>query len=125
MSEQPTLESRLHELLERGLNCLRAGRMDSAEACYQAVLEIDPRCAQALHLLGVVAQQAGRYKEAIPLMSQALAVAPDDPRILNDLGGSHLIRGENESALSCYERLVELRPASARASRFTRTGDSK
>jgi Flp pilus assembly protein TadD len=79
------------------------------------MLEIDPRCAQALHLLGLTAQQAGRHEEAIQLMREALALAPDDPRILNDLGGSYLIRGEIESALSCYQHLVELRPDSARA----------
>jgi len=89
--------------------------MALAEACYQAMLEIDPRCAQALHLLGLMAQQAGRHEEAVQLMSEALALAPDDPRTLNDLGGSYLIRGEIESALSCYQRLVELRPDFARA----------
>ena len=115
MGEKPPLEPRLHELLERGLKHHRAGRMALAEACYQAMLEIDPRCAQALHLLGLMAQQAGRHEEAIQLMSEALALAPDDPRTLNDLGGSYLIRGEIESAMSCYQRLVELRPDSARA----------
>jgi tetratricopeptide (TPR) repeat protein len=89
--------------------------MAPAEACYQAMLEIDPRCAQVLHLLGMTAQQAGRPEEAIQLMSEALALAPDDPYTLNDLGGSYLIRGEIESAMNCYQRLVELRPDSARA----------
>jgi len=115
MSEKPSLEPRLCELLERGLKHHRAGRMALAEACYQTMLEIDPRCARALHLLGLVAQQAGRYEESIQLMSEALALAPDDPRTLNDLGGSYLIGGEIESAMSCYQRLVDLRPDSGRA----------
>ena len=115
MCDQPSLEPRLSQLLERGLKHHREGRMDLAEACYQEVLKIDPRCARALHLLGLMARQADRFEQAIQLMNQALALAPDDPRTLNDLGGSYLIYGEIEPAISCYQRLVGLQPDSARA----------
>jgi len=48
-------------------------------------------------------------------MSAALTQVPDEPDALNDLGGSYLTRGEFQPAVGCYQRLVELRPDSARA----------
>jgi tetratricopeptide (TPR) repeat protein len=93
----------------------RAGQLAQAEACYRAMLEIDPRCAQAHHLLGLMAQQAGRHPEAIQLIGAALALDPDDPDILSNLAGSHLTLGEFQPAMEHYQRLVELRPDTARA----------
>jgi len=89
--------------------------MALAEACYQAMLEVDTRCAQALHLLGLLAQQVDHHPEAIRLMRAALALDPYDPDTLNDLGGSYLICGEFQAAMGCYQQLVELRPDCARA----------
>lgn len=115
MSKQPPLEPHLLELRDRGLKHHQAGRIALAEACYRAMLEIDPQCAQALHLLGLMAQQAGQHREAIQLIGAALALDPDEPDTLNNLAGSYLILGELQPAMDCYQRLVELRPDSARA----------
>ena len=115
MSKKPPLEPRLLELRDTGLKHHQAGRIALAEACYRAMLEIDPRCAQALHLLGLMAQQAGRHREAIELIGAALALDPDDPDTLNNLAGSHFLLGEIQPAMDYYRRLVELRPNSARA----------
>ena len=115
MSKKQLLEPRLLELLHTGLKHHRAGRVALAEACYREVLKVDPRCARALHLLGLMAQQAGQHGDAIQLISAALALDPDEPDILNDLAGSYLLRGEAQAATDSYQRLVELRPGSARA----------
>jgi tetratricopeptide (TPR) repeat protein len=55
----------------------RAGRMAAARAMYQEVLELDPRHADALFLLGVLDRQAGRLEEARRRLSEAARWAAD------------------------------------------------
>src|SRR4029450_12932935 len=54
----------------------RRGRLPEAEAAYRAILREDPANAEALHLLGLVALQAGRPGEAVDLIRQALSHRP-------------------------------------------------
>jgi tetratricopeptide (TPR) repeat protein len=49
----------------------RAGRAAAAKAMYQEVLELDPRHADALFLLGVLERQAGHLEEAQRRLSVA------------------------------------------------------
>jgi Flp pilus assembly protein TadD len=55
----------------------RAGRTAAARAMYQEVLELDPRHADALFLLGVLDRQAGRLEEARRRLSEAARWAAD------------------------------------------------
>jgi tetratricopeptide (TPR) repeat protein len=64
-------------------------------------------------LLGLLAQQAGKYQESVRLIGQALALNPDDPDTLNSLAESCLGLGKTEQAVHHYRRLTELRPQSA------------
>ncbi len=91
----------------------RAGRAGPAEAYYRRSLKVDPRCAQALHLLGLLAQQAGQYQEAIRLIGEALSLMPDDPESLNSLAKAYLMQGQIPLAIHCYQRLAEALPRSA------------
>ena len=49
-----------------------AGRLPEAEAIYQQILQNDPDHSDALHLLGLIAHQAGKHEEAVNLISKAL-----------------------------------------------------
>src|SRR6476469_8104932 len=60
------------DLLQEGLQHHQAGRLAPAEACYRRVLAAHPDHADALHLLGVIAHQAGRHDLAIGLINQAI-----------------------------------------------------
>jgi tetratricopeptide (TPR) repeat protein/ADP-heptose:LPS heptosyltransferase len=115
MSKQLSLEPRVRKLLRKGIAHHQAGRRGAAEACYRRSLEVDPRCPQALHLLGLLAQQAGQYQESIRLIGESLALNPDDPDTLNSLAESYLGQGEIQPASECYQRLAELLPQSAEA----------
>ena len=55
----------------RGLH--DAGRIAEAERLYRRILAADPDNAPALHLLGVVALQAGQFQAAVDLIGQAIA----------------------------------------------------
>jgi predicted O-linked N-acetylglucosamine transferase (SPINDLY family) len=59
-------------LLAMGLCHHQAGRLDDAERAYRRVLAHSPEHANALHLLGVIAHQAGREEMAIDLIGRAI-----------------------------------------------------
>ena len=67
--------------LQLALQHHQAGRLSEAEALYRRVLGADPRNPDALHLLGLIAQQTGQNRMAADLISQALAVKPNEARL--------------------------------------------
>lgn len=54
-----------------------AGKLAEAARLYQAVLKDAPQTPDALHMLGVIAQQSGNPSHALKLMEAALALKPD------------------------------------------------
>jgi tetratricopeptide (TPR) repeat protein len=117
VSRQASSNTQAGELLKKGLKYHRAGRRGPAEACYLRTLKVNPRCAPALHLLGLLAQEAGDYRESARWMAESLALKPeeDDADTLARLGRAYLEQGQIPLALRSYERLVALVPRSAQA----------
>lgn len=113
MAKQLSLTPQVRKLLSKGIAHQQAGRLGSAEACYRRSLKADPRCPQALRLLGLVAQSEGRSQDSIRLIRESLALNPDDPDALNSLADSYFAQGEMQPASRCLVRLAELRPQSA------------
>jgi tetratricopeptide (TPR) repeat protein len=95
----------------------------TAEAYYRRSLKADPRSAQALHFLGLLAQEAGQYEKSIRLLGEALAVNPDDPDTLNSLAKAYVSQGQLQPASLCYRRLAELLPYSAQAHHWLGTAE--
>jgi tetratricopeptide (TPR) repeat protein len=92
-----------------------AGRIGAVEqACRQALVRT-PDDTEALHLLGVVALQAGRPHEAIGLLTQAVALRPDRAPYLCNLGEAHRAVGELAQAQACQRQALALDPALAEA----------
>lgn len=88
----------------------QAGRLDRAGKGYEATLRKDPRHVGALHMLGVLRQQTGRYTEAADLIGRAAALQPGDPVLLDDLGASLRLSGRGQEALAAYEAAARLKP---------------
>ena len=93
----------------------RAGRFDQAEAAYRAMLDPDPGCPDALHLLGVIASQRGHFEPAIELILRALALAPDSVQYLVNLGEAYRRGGRPDDAAKCYAAALALAPELAAA----------
>jgi predicted TPR repeat methyltransferase len=91
----------------------RAGRLRQAAGDYRAILEKDPKNADALHWLGVLAFQAGRPDHSIPLFERAIKLRPTDPAFHHNLAMAHLHAGDPTQAIHCFEHAADLAPGRA------------
>ncbi|MBI3837412.1 MAG: tetratricopeptide repeat protein [Planctomycetia bacterium] len=99
------------EPLQTALRYHRAGQLRQAEQLYRQILALNPRDAAALHLLGLVAHQAGRHEAAIELISRATSIDGAQPDYHCNLGEAFRVSGRIAEARACYERALELDPA--------------
>jgi len=99
------------EMLERGLACHQAGRLEEAEAIYQSVLKEEPANADAHHLLGLVASHQGRYQLAEERIREAIALNPLAPFYHNNLGNVLQALGRFQEAVVSYRDALRLDPA--------------
>jgi Tfp pilus assembly protein PilF len=66
--------------------------------------------AEAHHKLGQSLFGLGQYEKAKAEMLQSLAIRPNTPEILNNLGSTQLKLGDKAGALASFEKAVTLRP---------------
>ncbi|MDH5643754.1 MAG: tetratricopeptide repeat protein, partial [Gemmatimonadota bacterium] len=66
--------------------------------------------AESHHKLGLSWAAKGQFDKAKTEILQALAIRPNIPEVLNNLGTVHMKLGEKAAALSVFERAVTLRP---------------
>jgi len=83
----------------------QAGRLNEAERLYRQILAVDPRHADSLHLLGVIAYQAGRHDLAVDLISQAIGINAKAPGYHCNLGLALKTKGKLDEAVACYRAL--------------------
>ena len=98
-----------HEL-EKGLQFHQQGQFGEAEKIYTQILCIFPRNSDALHLMGVLANQKGENDTALEFISKAVQILPQNPIYLNNLGNVYRDRGQYADALKCYQRSIDLKP---------------
>ena len=95
---------------ERALALHRGGQLGEAAALYREVLASEPGHFGALHLLGVIEAQRGRYAEAVVLIEQAIRIDPGVAAAHADLGNAECALGFFDKALTSYERALTLQP---------------
>ena len=93
----------------------RAGRLQAAEQIYRQILAVEPNQADALHLLGVIAAQSGRYEIAIQYIARAIRLKEDVPVFHNNLGEAYRALSRLSEAAACYGRAMALKPDYAEA----------
>jgi protein O-GlcNAc transferase len=91
----------------------QAGRLAQAAQLYQEIIARDPEHADALRLLGVVAQQQGRHELAADLLEQAIGVNPRIAEYHNDLGLALQALGRQERAIEAFQAALQLKPEMA------------
>jgi tetratricopeptide (TPR) repeat protein len=86
-----------------------AGRLQEAMAIYQQVLAVDPRNADALHLLGVAAHQHGEHQQGIDDVRRAIAIQPANPIFHENLGKMYQSMLDEHRARICFGRVLQIR----------------
>jgi Flp pilus assembly protein TadD len=97
------------------LDLYLAGRRDEAAAAYSAILKDDPDCAEAWHLLGIVAKDKNDEKTATALVGKALELDPNNPIYHHNLAGIQARIGKRDEAIVHYREAVRLQPDCAEA----------
>ncbi|MDR3435630.1 tetratricopeptide repeat-containing glycosyltransferase family protein [Telmatospirillum sp.] len=96
----------LKELFYEAVRHHQAGRLTEAENLYRRILLIDPFFADALHLLGVLANQVGRHDIAVDLINKAIALNDQVPTFHCNLGNVLRDMGKLDEAVSSYRRAI-------------------
>jgi predicted O-linked N-acetylglucosamine transferase (SPINDLY family) len=110
MAEREKSMATLSEALAIATEHHRAGRLQTAEQLYRQILAAEPNQPEALHLLGVIAQQAGKHALAIQYIERAIAIRGDQPLFHNNLGEAYRAVRRFPDAIACYRRALELNP---------------
>lgn len=93
----------------------QAGKLNEAAAHYRAILRLQPRNADALHLLGVIHHQHGDSTGAVEMISRAIAVNGTFASYHYSLGNVLKDVDRLEEAAGCYELATRLDPSAADA----------
>ena len=81
------------------------GDLAGMESDLQAIIDAEPDNATALNALGyTLANRTTRYEEAFALISQALALQPGEPAILDSMGWVLYRMNRNDEALEYLSR---------------------
>ena len=93
----------------------RQGHLDAARRIYTQILAHCPEHSDALHLLGVMAHQAGEYANAIQLISRAVRLDPGQASYYLNLGNAYRDSNLLGQAATCFRKAIELKPDYAAA----------
>jgi predicted O-linked N-acetylglucosamine transferase (SPINDLY family) len=98
------------ELLEQARRAHQGGDLNRAERLYREALQADAGCADALHLLGLLAYQRGQNERAIELMEQALARRGGNAACHNNLGLACTAAGRLDEAVTHFREAMRIDP---------------
>ncbi len=105
----PTMAT-IAEAFATALEHHQAGQLPAAEQLYRQILEIEPRHADALHLLGFIYQQTGRPDVAGEYIKQAILLNGQQAAYHHNLGDTYRARGQFADAVACYQQALTLNP---------------
>src|ERR1700722_18889893 len=86
------------------------GRLADAEALYRKILAADPNQSDALHLLGLIAEQCGKSDTAIELIGQSIRINPSFAPAHYNLGDAYTSKRRFDAAADSYRQAIRLDP---------------
>lgn len=92
-----------------------AGRLQQAEMVLRQILQQRPNEPHALHLLAIVAHQAGKTNIGIELIARALTIDPNVPVFQANIAEMYRRVGNPQAAIQHGERAIALNPRNADA----------
>lgn len=106
----PSSASSLNSILRQALTLHQTGCLPQAEALYRQILQEDPHHITALHYLGILAYEAGKWEIAVELMRRVVFLKPDFPEAHYNLGNALDDSGKPDEAAASYVRAITLKP---------------
>lgn len=103
------------ELLTAAVQQHQAGNLPAAERLYRQILAVEPKQADAVHLLGLMAHQTGQPAVAVDFISRAIRLRGNVAAFHNNLGEAYLALGKQAEAVASYRRAIELQKDMAEA----------
>lgn len=97
-------------LLQKANELYSAGALNQAEQLYRQILIAVPEHPDILNMLGLIAQTKNDHASAVGLFYRAIEKAPAHWPIYFNLAVSQAANGKLNSAISAYEKVLELRP---------------
>ena len=104
------MSSKTADRIQIALAQHRAGRLVQAEAIYRQILTDDPKHAETLNRLGVLAMQTGRLEVAVKSIARAIAIDPSSADYPCNLGEALRRLGRPSDAISAFEEAIRLNP---------------
>jgi Tfp pilus assembly protein PilF len=105
----------MHDPLATAVELHRSGRLREAERAYRGALRHDPRNPDALHLLGLLAHEAGDHRAGAELIGRAIEVDARRAVFHFNLGVVLAAAGDATGAERAYRRCLALAPERAEA----------
>lgn len=105
----------IDQAMQRAAQLQSAGRLQDAERVIRTILQAKPEHAHALHLLGLLAYQAGQPAKAVDVIQRAIAAAPDEAVFHSNIAEMSRQLGRLPEAIRHGERAVALSPSMASA----------
>jgi len=110
------MDVRSIEPIAFALECHQKGQLDEAERMYGELLARNPEDADALHLLGMLLHDTGRFESALGCIARAIELRPDTPYYHSNLGNVLQRLQRFGDAELCYRQALRLDPRLAEAS---------
>ncbi len=95
--------------LQHAITFHQRGMLADAKRLYEEILRQRPKHFDALHLLGVLACQAGDLGRGAELIGQAIKVDPDNAAAYLNRGNALKDLRRLDEALSCYNKAIALK----------------
>jgi predicted O-linked N-acetylglucosamine transferase (SPINDLY family) len=90
----------------------QSGKLHEAELLYRQILSQQAEHPDALHMLGLLAYQAGQPATAVELIRRAIAIQPQNADYFCNLGLALAALGQANEAVTAYRRSAMLDPLS-------------
>jgi tetratricopeptide (TPR) repeat protein len=100
---------------QEAFTCFERGQSDRAQMICEDILKVQPRHAECLHLLGVIAAHANDTRRAVVLISKSIKIEPANAIAYLNRGSALQLLDRCEAALDDYHRAIALQPALAAA----------
>ena len=115
-TQDPLATAEHLENVQEGVNLEETS--DAFKTLYQTLIEkIGPEVAQSYYTTGSEFHDNGDYTQAIANLKKAVEYDATNGDAVNVLANAYRKNGQNEEAIECYQKVIELLPGTARAGR--------